>query len=49
MCHHEDVGGERSSACGGMPKGRNVWAAEMFIKRSSLCLESTARSDSHTL
>lgn len=34
----DNVGGERSSVCGGMPKGRNEWAAEMYIKRSWLVL-----------
>lgn len=39
-----NVGGERSSVCGGMPKGRNEWVAEMYIKKSSVVLR-----DKHTL
>lgn len=34
----DNVGGERSSVCGGMPKGRVEWVAEMYIKRSWLLL-----------
>lgn len=34
----DNVGGERSSVCGGMPKGRVEWVAEMYIKRSWLVL-----------
>lgn len=37
------VGGKRSSASGGMPKGRNKWVAELYIKRSSLVLTVQAR------
>lgn len=43
----ERVGGERSSVRGGMPKGRNKWVAEVYIKRSS---ESRlTQTHSHTL
>lgn len=39
----QSVGGKRSSASGGMPKGRNKWVAALYIKRSSLVLTVQAR------
>lgn len=42
----ESVGGKRSSVSGGMPKGRNEWVAEPYIKRSSPVLGVQAHSDS---
>lgn len=35
----ENVGGERSSVRGGMPKGRSEWAARLYIKTSSVVLK----------
>lgn len=43
----EDVGGERRSVRGGMPKGRSEWVAEMY-KRRAQCY-SAAHSDLFTL
>lgn len=37
----ENVGGERSSVRGGMPKGRSEWASQLYIKTSSVVLAQT--------
>lgn len=44
----EGVGGERRSVSGGMPKGRNKWVAELYIKKSALVFTVQAHSDSLT-